>query len=107
MIKVLYHIDVCKCSSCGGNMVSPRKMCIRDSLYNEMKESGVIDKTALVYGQMNEPPGARMRVGPVSYTHLCRKEGNREGSCHHRNRADFDVDRVWSAACFHATEGTV
>ena len=28
-----------------------------------MKESGVIDKTALVYGQMNEPPGARMRVG--------------------------------------------
>ena len=30
---------------------------------NEMKESGVIDKTALVYGQMNEPPGARMRVG--------------------------------------------
>ena len=29
---------------------------------NEMKESGVIDKTALVYGQMNEPPGARMRV---------------------------------------------
>ena len=31
-------------------------------MYNEMKESGVIDKTALVYGQMNEPPGARMRV---------------------------------------------
>ena len=28
-----------------------------------MKESGVIDKTAQVYGQMNEPPGARMRVG--------------------------------------------
>ena len=34
-----------------------------NDLYNEMKESGVIDKTALVYGQMNEPPGARMRVG--------------------------------------------
>ncbi len=32
-------------------------------LYNEMKESGVLSKTALVYGQMNEPPGARMRVG--------------------------------------------
>ena len=32
-------------------------------MYNEMKESGVIEKTALVYGQMNEPPGARMRVG--------------------------------------------
>ena len=31
-------------------------------LYNEMQESGVINKTALVYGQMNEPPGARMRV---------------------------------------------
>ena len=34
-----------------------------NDLYNEMKESGVISKTALVYGQMNEPPGARMRVG--------------------------------------------
>ena len=34
-----------------------------NDLYNEMKESGVLNKTALVYGQMNEPPGARMRVG--------------------------------------------
>ncbi|WP_455527561.1 F0F1 ATP synthase subunit beta [Huintestinicola sp.] len=34
-----------------------------NDLYNEMKESGVLDKTVLVYGQMNEPPGARMRVG--------------------------------------------
>ena len=34
-----------------------------NDLYNEMKESGVLSKTALVYGQMNEPPGARMRVG--------------------------------------------
>ncbi|MEG2673400.1 MAG: F0F1 ATP synthase subunit beta, partial [Ruthenibacterium sp.] len=33
-----------------------------NDLYNEMQESGVIKKTALVYGQMNEPPGARMRV---------------------------------------------
>ena len=33
-----------------------------NDLYNEMKESGVLSKTALVYGQMNEPPGARMRV---------------------------------------------
>ena len=33
-----------------------------NDLYNEMTESGVINKTALVYGQMNEPPGARMRV---------------------------------------------
>ncbi len=34
-----------------------------NDLYNEMTESGVIKKTAMVYGQMNEPPGARMRVG--------------------------------------------
>ena len=34
-----------------------------NDLYNEMKQSGVLNKTALVYGQMNEPPGARMRVG--------------------------------------------
>ena len=33
-----------------------------NDLYGEMRESGVLDKTALVYGQMNEPPGARMRV---------------------------------------------
>ena len=37
-------------------------------LYNEMTESGVIDKTALVYGQMNEPPGARLRVGLTALT---------------------------------------
>ena len=58
-----------------------------NDLYNEMKQSGVLSNTALVYGQMNEPPGARMRVGlsgltmaeyfrdtegqdAVSYTHL-------------------------------------
>lgn len=34
-----------------------------NDLYNEMKDSGVLEKTALVFGQMNEPPGARMRVG--------------------------------------------
>ena len=34
-----------------------------NDLYREMSESGVIDKTAMVFGQMNEPPGARMRVG--------------------------------------------
>lgn len=34
-----------------------------NDLYNEMTESGVIAKTAMVFGQMNEPPGARMRVG--------------------------------------------
>ncbi|MGL4392066.1 MAG: F0F1 ATP synthase subunit beta [Fusobacteriaceae bacterium] len=37
-------------------------------LYNEMKESGVISKTALIYGQMNEPPGARLRVGLTALT---------------------------------------
>lgn len=39
-----------------------------NDLYNEMIESGVIDKTALVYGQMNEPPGARMRVALTGLT---------------------------------------
>jgi F-type H+-transporting ATPase subunit beta len=39
-----------------------------NDLYNEMKESGVLDKVALVYGQMNEPPGARMRVGLSALT---------------------------------------
>ncbi|MGY4591822.1 F-type H+/Na+-transporting ATPase subunit beta [Thermostichus sp. MS-CIW-40] len=39
-----------------------------NDLYNEMKESGVLDKVALVYGQMNEPPGARMRVGLTALT---------------------------------------
>lgn len=37
-------------------------------LYNEMTESGVINKTALVYGQMNEPPGARLRVALTALT---------------------------------------
>ena len=39
-----------------------------NDLWGEMKESGVIGKTALVYGQMNEPPGARMRVGLTGLT---------------------------------------
>ena len=39
-----------------------------NDLYNEMKDSGVLSKTALVYGQMNEPPGARMRVGLAGLT---------------------------------------
>ncbi|MDY4588749.1 MAG: F0F1 ATP synthase subunit beta [Oscillospiraceae bacterium] len=39
-----------------------------NDLYNEMTESGVINKTALVYGQMNEPPGARMRVALTGLT---------------------------------------
>ena len=48
-----------------------------NDLYNEMKESGVLAKTALVYGQMNEPPGARMRVGLSGLTmaeYFCDRE---------------------------------
>ncbi|MBI5187402.1 MAG: F0F1 ATP synthase subunit beta [Nitrospinae bacterium] len=39
-----------------------------NDLWNEMKESGVIDKAVLVFGQMNEPPGARLRVGLTALT---------------------------------------
>ncbi len=39
-----------------------------NDLYHEMKQSGVLEKTALVFGQMNEPPGARMRVGLTGLT---------------------------------------
>ena len=39
-----------------------------NDLYNEMQESGVINKTTMVFGQMNEPPGARMRVGLTGLT---------------------------------------
>ena len=49
-----------------------------NDLYNEMKESGVLSKTALVYGQMNEPPGARMRVGLAGLT-LAEYFRDREG----------------------------
>ena len=49
-----------------------------NDLYNEMKESGVINKTALVYGQMNEPPGARMR-GALSGLTMAEYFRDREG----------------------------
>ena len=39
-----------------------------NDLWTEMKESGVLEKTALVFGQMNEPPGARMRVAETGLT---------------------------------------
>ena len=42
-----------------------------NDLYYEMQESGVIDKTAMVFGQMNEPPGARMRVALTGLTMAC------------------------------------
>ena len=61
-----------------------------NDLYYEMIESGVIDKTAMVFGQMNEPPGARMRVAltAVSYTHLdvYKRQGDRSGSDRSWNR---------------------
>jgi F-type H+/Na+-transporting ATPase subunit beta len=51
-----------------------------NDLWVEMKESGVIDKTALVYGQMNEPPGARLRVGLAGLTvaEYFREEGGQD-----------------------------
>ena len=39
-----------------------------NDLYYEMKESGVLSKTSLVFGQMNEPPGARLRVALTGLT---------------------------------------
>lgn len=51
-----------------------------NDLYYEMKESGVLAKTAMVFGQMNEPPGARMRVGLTGLTmaEYFRDEGGRD-----------------------------
>ena len=51
-----------------------------NDLYNEMKQSGVIDKTAMVFGQMNEPPGARARVAlsGLSLAEYFRDEENKD-----------------------------
>ena len=49
-----------------------------NDLWLEMKEAGVIDKTAMVFGQMNEPPGARLRVGLTGLT-LADASGTRRG----------------------------
>jgi len=51
-----------------------------NDLWREMKESGVIDKTALVFGQMNEPPGARQRIGltGLSIAEYFRDEENKD-----------------------------
>src|SRR5574344_240699 len=51
-----------------------------NDLYHEMQESGVIDKTTMVFGQMNEPPGARMRVGLSGLTmaECFRDEGGKD-----------------------------
>ncbi len=55
-----------------------------NDLYTEMTESGVINKTAMVFGQMNEPPGARMRVGLTGLTiaEYFRDTGERRASFH-------------------------
>ena len=56
-----------------------------NDLYNEMKESGVLSKTALVYGQMNEPPGARMRVALSGLTmaeYFRDREGQDDSAVH-------------------------
>ncbi|MCX6806703.1 MAG: F0F1 ATP synthase subunit beta [Candidatus Berkelbacteria bacterium] len=51
-----------------------------NDLYREMKQSGVLDKTAMVFGQMNEPPGARLRVGlaGLSVAEYFRDEENKD-----------------------------
>lgn len=51
-----------------------------NDLYHEMKESGVLDKTAMVFGQMNEPPGARLRVAlsALSMSEYFRDEQNKD-----------------------------
>ena len=51
-----------------------------NDLWTEMSESGVIDKTALVFGQMNEPPGARMRVAETGLTMACLPTGTKTTS---------------------------
>ena len=53
-----------------------------NDLYHEMEESGVINKTTMVFGQMNEPPGARMRVGLTGLTmaEYFRDQAGKDGS---------------------------
>ena len=57
-----------------------------NDLYHEMTESGVIDKTTMVFGQMNEPPGARMRVGLTGLTmaEYFRDKGGKQMKSHKR-----------------------
>ena len=55
-----------------------------NDLWGEMNESGVLNKTALVFGQMNEPPGARMRVAETGLTmaEYFREETHRRAAVH-------------------------
>ena len=67
-----------------------------NDLYYEMKESGVIDKTCMVFGQMNEPPGARMRVGLTGLTIAESDGGKRKVWRTYRSRThrrDWDCGR--------------
>ena len=67
-----------------------------NDLYTEMSESGVIDKTAMVFGQMNEPPGARMRVGLTGLTIAedFRDRGGKDCLIIHRQHFPFHTGRI-------------
>ncbi len=66
-----------------------------NDLWTEMKESGVLEKTALVFGQMNEPPGARMRVAETGLTmaEYFRDRGAPERAAVHRQYLPFHPGR--------------
>ena len=74
-----------------------------NDLWSEMKESGVIDKTALVYGQMNEPPGARMRV---ALTGLTMAEYFRDVQIQAGSEVSALLGRMPSAVGYQPTLGT-
>jgi len=69
-----------------------------NDLWNEMKESGVLDKAALVYGQMNEPPGARSRVAlsALSVAEYFRDEEGSERPPVHRQHIPLHTGRLRS-----------
>ena len=66
-----------------------------NDLYYEMKESGVIDKTTMVFGQMNEPPGARMRVALTGLTmaEYFRDKGGKD--------VLLFIDNIWTIRSMH------
>ena len=73
-----------------------------NDLYNEMTESGVIDKTVLVYGQMNEPPGARMRVGLSGLTmaeYFRDGEGCSSGAYHFNKQGLYHIGTGCICSC--------
>ena len=66
-----------------------------NDLYHEMQESGVLDKTTMVFGQMNEPPGARMRVGLTGLTmaEYFRDKGGKRCAVVHRQHLPIHPGR--------------